>query len=74
MIINRLTAENPDKEIIYFRNDFEDAVMRQVNRDKIYVKFKGKKEFAAHPDSGVVWDAVMQINIDYIDKETYDNW
>lgn len=74
MISQRLIQENPNKEVIYFRNAFENAVLKQVNGDGIYVKFKGGKEFFARADSGIVADAVMELHIDYIDEKTYKNW
>ena len=74
MISDRLIEENPGKDVIYFRNDYEDAVMKQVNDDGIYVKFKGESEFFANTKNDVVFDALIERHIDYIDKETYDRW
>lgn len=73
MITNDLHLKTGNK-IIYIRNSFENAVIKSVENDGIYVKFKGENEFRATPDSGVVEDAVMEANVDFIDKKTYDNW
>ena len=71
---NRIESENPEKDVVYFRNDYEDAVMRQVKGDRIYIKFKGKAEFEAGANNGVVLDAIADAQINYIDKSTYDSW
>lgn len=74
MISQRILQEQPDKDVVYFRNSYENAVLKQVKEDGIYVKFKGGKEFFAPNDSGVVVDAIMEAEIDYIDKTTYEKW
>jgi hypothetical protein len=73
MISNRILMDNK-QDIVYFRNTYEGAVLRSVRGDGIYVKFRGEKEFRARDGSGVVEMAVMEKDIDYIDKETYNNW
>ncbi|MDD4258177.1 MAG: hypothetical protein PHG38_10135 [Bacteroidales bacterium] len=74
MFSQKIMRENPDKDIVYFRNAYENAVMRHVKGEGIYIKFKGEKEFYAHINNGVVADAIIESTVDYIDKETYDNW
>lgn len=74
MISQRILQENPDKDVVYFRNAYEHAVLKQVKGDGIYVKFKGEREFFARPDSGVVADAVHEQDVDYITKAEYDKW
>lgn len=74
MISDRIERENPDKDVVYFRNTYEQAVLWQVKGDGIYVKLKGGKEFFAHSDSVIVEDAIHELDIDYIDKATYDKW
>jgi hypothetical protein len=64
----------PNEKEVYFRNDFEDVVFRSVKGGNIYMKFKGKKEFKAPDNSEVVESTVIEKNIDFISKETYDNW
>lgn len=64
----------PGEKEVYFRNEFEQAVFRSEKDGDIYVKFKGEKEFKARDNSQLVIDTTMEENIDFINKETYDNW
>ncbi len=76
MISNKLIRENPGKDVIYFKDDFEDAAFKQVNGDGIYFKLKGGKEFRATSDAHNkrVYDVIIETNIDYITKEEYDKY
>jgi hypothetical protein len=74
MFSYRIEEENPGKDVVYFRNDFEGAVLKQVKDVGIFVKFKGCPERLANEGSGVVLDAVHDLHIDYIDAVTYYNW
>lgn len=37
----------------YLANDYEDAVVRVMDNGDRYVKFAGKDEFKAHPESKI---------------------
>lgn len=64
----------PNEKVVYFRNLSENAVFRSEKGEHVFVKFKGEKEFQSHEKSDLVFDTVMEKEIDFIDKETYDNW
>ncbi|GAB1403131.1 hypothetical protein MASR1M74_03090 [Lentimicrobium sp.] len=60
-------------EKLYFRNEFEEAVIRSDPSDEhFYVKFKGKKEFLAKEGSSVVADAIIVENL--ITREEYEQY
>ena len=60
------------KQPMYFKNDFEDAVVRtETNGDK-YVKLKGKQEFKAVRGSSLVVDCLAEAFM--ITKDEYDNF
>jgi len=60
------------KQPMYFKNEFEDAVVRtETNGDK-YVKLKGKEEFKAVQGSSLVVDCSAEAFM--ITKEEYDNF
>lgn len=60
-------------EKLYFRNEFEEAVIRSDPSDEhFYVKFKGKKEFLAKEGSSVVAVAIIVENL--ITREEYEQY
>lgn len=61
-------------DVVYFRNEFEQAVFRSVEGGDTFVKFKGEEEWKARPDNGLVIETLLETKKDVIDKETYDNW
>ncbi len=68
----RLRNENPNKDIIYFRNYLEHAVMKQVNGEGIYIKYKNNPETLAGENNGIIEMALLEEKIDYITKEEYE--
>lgn len=59
-------------KIVYFSNEYEQAVVKMTPNDGSFVKFKGGQEFQAATGSGVVTEAYVAGKT--ISKEEYDNF
>lgn len=60
------------KEIVYFKNTFEEAVLKSVPEEGIFVKFAGKEQFKSEKGSALVTDAILEGT--EITKEEYNNF
>ena len=58
--------------IVYFRNTHEDAVLKSIPDEGIFVKLRGGEEFKAKPGSALVADATLEGA--EITKEEYNNF
>lgn len=54
--------ERLQSETLYFKNEFEGAVIKSIPKDGYFVKFKDGEEFKAENGSGVIADGVIPDN------------
>ena len=60
-------------EVCYLLSNYEEAAIRmEPGNSDYYVKFKGKPEFKAKPESSVVMEVLLERN--FITKEQYENY
>jgi hypothetical protein len=72
MISSTELYERMQKEVVYFENAFETAVIQSNPNGDFYVKFKGHKPFKAKDGSKVVADSIA--NTCLITKKQYDSF
>lgn len=70
MTKREIYLERLKTQVVYLKNEFEQAVIRSMPSGVRFVKIKGMKEFQAHPDSALVADAV--IDGEEISKSQYE--
>lgn len=58
--------------IVYFKNTFEEAVLKSIPGEGIFVKLKGGEEFKAKKGSALVADAILEAS--EITKEEYNTY
>ncbi len=57
----------------YLANDYEDAVVRVMDNGDRYVKFAGKDEFKAHPESKIA-NGSIECDLFEITKKEYETF
>jgi len=59
-------------EVVYFRNTFEDAVIKSTPLEGYLVKFKGREPFTATDSNSVVAEGILEYN--EISKKEFDRF
>lgn len=67
-----MSAHTEIKEPVYLRNEYEGMAFKYISGGKTFAKFKGGKEWEAHPRSKIKHDTLMER--DEITQEEYENF
>lgn len=63
-----------DQKVDYIYYDYEDAAIK-IENGRYFVKFKGGTEQEQFKEkSGLLCDALLEVNKIYLTKEEYDNF